>query len=86
LNKPALFITLIKITNMSGLTEIQEAIIRLDPAELAQLRAWITTYDPALEREWAAEARERLHEVRSGAVSPVDGDEALAQMRRIVSG
>ena len=71
---------------MSGLAEIQEAIGRLAPADLAQLRAWLAAYDPALEAEWALEARERLRQIRAGEATPIDGDEVLSEMRRIVAG
>ena len=72
-------------TRMSGLAEIQEAIGRLAPEELAQLRAWLAAYDPAQEGEWAVEARERLRQIRAGEAAAINGDEVLAEMRRIVS-
>ena len=71
---------------MNGLAEIQEAIGRLAPDELAQLRAWLGAYDPTLEGEWALEARERLRQIRAGQAAPIDGDEVLSEVRRIVSG
>ena len=71
---------------MSGIAEIKEAIGRLAPEELAQLRASLAAYDPALEGQWALEARERLWEVQAGGAAPIDGDQVLSDMRRIVSG
>ena len=45
--------------------------------------------DPAQDRKiqalWAAEAARRRDEIRSGAVEPVAGPEALTRVRRIVT-
>jgi hypothetical protein len=57
----------------------------LAPEELAQLRAWLAAYDPVQEGEWAVEARERLQQIQAGEAVAIDGDEVLAEMRRIVS-
>jgi putative addiction module component (TIGR02574 family) len=45
----------------------------LDPAEDGQIHQF-----------WAAEARRRRDEVRSGLVKTIPGDEALARVRRAV--
>ena len=37
--------------------------------------------DPAIDRQWLAVARRRLHELRSGAVSPVPGNEVFSRIR-----
>jgi len=46
----------------------------LDPAEDGQIR-----------QLWAAEARRRLEDVRSGRVKTIPGDEVLAQVKRAVA-
>ena len=50
---------------MSRLTGIQKAIEELAPEEKEELRDWIDGYDPAVEREWAAIAQERLGQILS---------------------
>ena len=37
-----------------------------------------------IQRQWLTEAKRRRDEVRRGEVQPVPGDEALAQVRRLV--
>lgn len=37
------------------------------------------------EQEWLAVAKRRLDEIRSGAVAPIPGDEALARLRAAVT-
>ena len=53
-----------------SLAEIQKAIEKLAPEEKEELREWLDGYDPAMEREWAAIAQERIHQIefrRSGS-------------------
>jgi putative addiction module component (TIGR02574 family) len=38
--------------------------------------------DPEIDRRWAAVARRRLEELRSGRVKPVPGDEVFAKIRQ----
>lgn len=40
--------------------------------------------DSALDERWAAEARRRLEDVRSGRVQTISGEEAAARVRRAV--
>lgn len=40
--------------------------------------------DQAIQAAWTNEAKKRRDELRSGAVQPISGDEALAQVRRIL--
>jgi len=37
-----------------------------------------------IQRLWVAEAERRREEIRSGQVSPVDGAQALADVRRVI--
>jgi putative addiction module component (TIGR02574 family) len=38
--------------------------------------------DPEVDRKWAAVARRRLEELRSGRVKPVPGEEVFAKIRQ----
>jgi putative addiction module component (TIGR02574 family) len=38
--------------------------------------------DPEMDRKWAAVARRRLEELRSGRVKPVPGEEVFAKIRQ----
>ena len=38
--------------------------------------------DPEIDRKWAAVARRRLDELRSGKVQPVPGDEVFAKIQQ----
>jgi putative addiction module component (TIGR02574 family) len=38
--------------------------------------------DPEIDRKWAAVARRRLEELRSGRVKPIPGEEVFAKIRQ----
>ena len=38
--------------------------------------------DPEMDRQWAAAAKQRLEQLRSGQVEPVPGEEVFARIRR----
>ena len=40
--------------------------------------------DPVIQAAWSTEAKKRRDEILSGAVQPVPGEEALAQVRRLL--
>jgi putative addiction module component (TIGR02574 family) len=40
--------------------------------------------DPVIQEAWTAEAKKRRDEVRDGSVQPIPGEEALAQVRRLL--
>jgi hypothetical protein len=40
--------------------------------------------DETLQATWVTEAKKRRDEVRNGTVMPIPGDEALAQVRRLL--
>ncbi len=57
------------------------------------LRAWLAEklvesleydIDGTLQTLWVAEAKKRRDEIRSGLVQPIPGEEALAQVRRLL--
>jgi hypothetical protein len=66
-----------------SLAEIQKAIEELAPEEQEELRNWLNGYDPALDREWAAIAQERIRQINSGEVAPLDGEQVLKEMRQL---
>jgi hypothetical protein len=66
-----------------SLTEIQKAIEALTPEEQEELRNWLDGYEPAMEREWAALAQERMRQIKSGEVAPLDGEQVLKEMRQL---
>ena len=41
--------------------------------------------DGTVQKLWTAEASQRREEIRSGTIEPIPGEEALAQIRRIVA-
>lgn len=44
----------------------------------------VDTPDPEIERAWKVETRHRITEIESGAESGIDGEAAMAELRRIV--
>ncbi|MEA5420999.1 addiction module protein [Spirulina sp. CCNP1310] len=40
--------------------------------------------DSAIQSVWVIEAKRRRDEVRNGSVQPISGDDALAQVRRLI--
>ena len=40
--------------------------------------------DSAIQSVWVTEAKRRRDEVREGAVQPIPGEDALAQVRRLI--
>jgi len=44
----------------------------------------IDTPDAEIERAWKVETRRRITEIESGAESGIDGEAAMAELRRIV--
>ena len=68
---------------MSRLTEIQKAIAELTPEEKEELRDWLDGFDTTSERKWAAVAQERIRQIESGEVAPLDGEQVLKEMREL---
>jgi hypothetical protein len=40
--------------------------------------------DPSIQEAWITEAKQRRDEVRNGTVQPIDGEDALAQVRQLI--
>ena len=68
---------------MSRLTEIQKAIEELAPEEKEELHDWLDGFDTATEGEWVAVAQERIRQIESGEVAPLDGEQVLKEMRQL---
>jgi hypothetical protein len=70
---------------VSGIAEIQEAIVQLTSEEQPTLREWLNGLDAERERRWAAEALERLQPIRAGEPT-LEADDVFAEARRLVAG
>jgi hypothetical protein len=64
-------------------TDILQELPKLSEEERQELREWLDGYDPALEREWAMIAQQRIRQIDSGDVTPLDGERVLAEMREL---
>jgi putative addiction module component (TIGR02574 family) len=40
--------------------------------------------DPTIQAAWTAETKKRRDEVKTGSVEPIPGEEAIAQVRRLL--
>lgn len=65
------------------LSEILQELPRLTEEERQELREVLEGYDPERERAWVQVAKERLQGIRAGERTTVDGDEVLAEGRRL---
>lgn len=66
------------------LEALEAEALRLSAAERARLVERLIASldtDPEVEEAWAAEVERRQREIESGAVSPVSGPEALAEIK-----
>lgn len=71
---------------MPGTAEIIHAAEALPVEERAlvveSLLRSLNPPDPEIDRKWAGVAKRRLHELRSGRVKPVPGEEVFARIRK----
>ncbi|MCT7955066.1 addiction module protein [Laspinema palackyanum] len=74
---------------MRSIEQLTEEILSL-PSELRALLAdklvesLEFSADSAIQAAWVTEAQRRRDEVRNGSVQPISGEEALAQVRRLI--
>lgn len=74
---------------MRSIEQLTEEILSL-PSELRALLAdklvesLEFSADSAIHAAWVTEAQRRRDEVRNGWVDPISGEEALAQVRRLI--
>ncbi len=74
---------------MRSIEKLTEEILSLPSAARALLADKIVESlefdtDPSIQAAWTREARRRREEMRNGSVQPIPGDEALAQVRRLL--
>ena len=65
------------------LSEILQELPSLTEEERQELREVLEGYDSERERAWAQLAKERLQGIKAGERPTVDGDEVLAEGRRL---
>jgi hypothetical protein len=74
---------------MRSIEQLTEEILAL-PSELRALLADRLVEslefdtDPAIQAVWVTEAKRRRDEVRNGSIQPISGEDALAQVRRLI--
>lgn len=76
---------------MRSLQQLKEELLALSHEDRAFLAEKLAEsledeIDPVIQSAWLTEARQRLDEVRSGLVEPIDGDEGLAQVSALIGG
>ncbi|WP_414545119.1 addiction module protein [Nostoc sp. CCY0012] len=74
---------------MRSIEQLTEEILSLPSASRVLLAEKIIEsleldIDPAIQGAWTSEAKRRRDEIRSNSIQPISGDEALAQVRRII--
>ena len=74
---------------MRSIEPLTEEVLSLPSASRALLAEKLVESlefdtDPTIQAAWTTEAKRRRDEVRSGAVQPIPGEEALAQVRRLL--
>jgi len=63
--------------------DILQELPKLSEEERQELREWLDGYDPLIEQEWMRIARERIRQIDSGEVEPLDGERVLGEMRQL---
>jgi hypothetical protein len=74
---------------MRSIEQLTEEILALPSASRALLAEKLIEslefdLDPAIQAAWMTEAKKRRDEIRDGIVQPIPGEEALAQVRRLL--
>lgn len=74
---------------MRSIEQLTEEVLSLPSASRALLAEKLVESlefdtDPTIQAAWTKEAKRRRDEVLSGAVQPIPGEEALAQIRRLL--
>ena len=67
----------IEIIHEAELLPVEERTIVVD-----SLLRTLNPPDPEIDRKWAAVAKRRLDELRSGHVEPIPGEEVFAKIRQ----
>lgn len=74
---------------MRSLEQLKEEILSLPSESRAILADTLVESlefdtDSKIQAAWTTEAKRRREEVREGSVQPIPGEEALAQVRRLI--
>jgi Putative addiction module component len=74
---------------MRTIEQLTEEILSLPSASRALLAEKLVEslefdVDPAIQAVWLDQARRRRDEILEGSVQPIPGEEALAQVRRLI--
>jgi Putative addiction module component len=74
---------------MQSIEQLTEELLSLPSASRALLADKLVESlefdtDPAIQAAWTTEAKRRRDAIRSGSVEAIPGDEALAQVRRLL--
>ncbi len=74
---------------MQSIEKLTEELLSLPSASRALLADKLVESlefdtNPAIQAVWTTEAKRRRDEIRSGSVEAIPGDEALAQVRRLL--
>jgi hypothetical protein len=74
---------------MRSLEQLTEEILSLPSASRALLAEKLVESlefdtDPIIQAAWTSEAKRRRDEIRNRSVQPIPGEEALAQVRRLL--
>ncbi|MEC4803486.1 MAG: addiction module protein [Jaaginema sp. PMC 1079.18] len=74
---------------MRSLQQITEELLALPSADRALLAEKLVEslefdIDPSIQAAWISKAKQRRNQVRDGSVEPISGDEALAQVRKLL--
>ncbi|NJK68439.1 MAG: addiction module protein [Microcoleus sp. SU_5_3] len=75
---------------MRSIEQLTQEALSLPNALRAQLAERLVEslefdIDGTVQKLWTAEAKQRRDEIRSGTIEPIPGEEALAQIRQIIS-
>jgi Putative addiction module component len=74
---------------MQSIEQLTEELLSLPSASRALLADKLVESlefdtDPAIQAAWTTEAKRRRDEIRIGSVEAIPGDEAMAQVRRLL--
>ena len=74
---------------MQSIEKLTEELLSLPSASRALLEDKLVESlefdtDPAIQAAWTTEAKRRRDEIRSGSMEAIPGNEALAQVRRLL--
>jgi putative addiction module component (TIGR02574 family) len=74
---------------MKSIEQLTEELLALPSASRALLVEKLVESlefdtEPTIQAAWMTEAKKRRSEIRDGSVQPIPGEEALAQVRRLL--